>query len=117
MKFFSVLIGASEQDIGLGMVVLYGVIGLLIVFLVLAVLIGIVYLMKLAFALFRKSSSKAVAPAETEVLPAQSDAKEEVCADDEIAAVISAVLSAYFCGEKAENKAAPFRVKKIYRLK
>ena len=103
---------------GIGMVVLYGVIGLLLVFLVLALLIGIIYLMKLAFAMFRKT--KTVTPAENkndativDNLPVQDNA----VADDEIAAVIGAVLGLYCVNDVENVKTAPFKVKKIYRIK
>ena len=71
----------------IGDMLLYGLIGQVLVFLVLVVLIGIVYLVRLAF----------------------------INSDEEIAAVIAAVIAMYT--ESGTGKTAPFKVKKIYKIK
>ena len=115
------ILGAPATEPTLWMITLYGVIGQILVFLVLAVLIGIIYLVRLVFIMiFKKDENhknSTPKPAEINAGDKPAPAMEEVAAEDEIAAVIGAVLAVY-CSESGESgKHAPFKVKKIYKIK
>lgn len=96
-----------------GTMALYGLVGFLLVFLVLAVLIGIVYLVRLAFVLFTGKGKKKTKEKTAE--PIESKQIVSVDSDEEIAAVIAAVIATYT--ENGTGKTAPFKVKKIYKIK
>ncbi len=97
----------------IGDMLLYGLIGQALVFLVLVVLIGIVYLVRLAFIVFSgKGKKKAV---KDEIKPVEQASVVEVDSDEETAAVIAAVIAMYT--ESGTSKTAPFKVKKIYKIK
>lgn len=109
----SSLLFAAKANISIGEALLDLVLGTVIIFIVLAVLIGIIYLMKLVFELAGRKKKKEM-PAITETEKSNSVA---VCDDEEVAAVIGAVLSLYYDECAVATKKAPFIVKNIYKIK
>lgn len=95
-------------EMPLGKAALISVLGLLIVFVVLAVLVGILTLFKYVFKI---KIGKKPPQATAEVAAVQSQGEED---DDEIVAVITAAI---MCMSEEENIQAPFRIKSIRKLK
>ncbi len=110
----SSLLFSAKANISLGDALLDFVIVMVIVFLVLVVLIGIIYLMKAIFAIASNLKKE-----KEQTVSAPVDEKEIVtsCDEEEVAAVISAVLSLYYSDVCGSDKKAPFVVKKIYKIK
>ena len=104
--------GANTMP-SVGDMLLYGLIGQMLVFIVLAVLIGIVYLVRLAFVIFSSKDKKKGKNVPENV--AENKTLVEVDSDEETAAVIAAVIAMYT--ESTTGKTAPFKVKKIYKIK
>lgn len=96
----------------IGDMLLYGLIGQVLVFLVLVVLIGIVYLVRLAFIIFSGKGKKKAGKDEKQ---SEQTSVVEINSDEEIAAVIAAVIAMYT--GSGTGKTAPFKVKKIYKIK
>lgn len=96
----------------IGDMLLYGLIGQALVLLVLVVLIGIVYLVRLAFIVFSCKGKKKAEKNEKQI---EQHSVVEVDSDEETAAVIAAVIAMYT--ESGSGKTAPFKVKKIYKIK
>lgn len=92
---------------------LYGLIGQMLVFLVLVLLIGIVYLVRLAFIVFSAKGKKKKDKDTNK--PTEQASLVEINSDEETAAVIAAVIA--ICSESGTGKTAPFKVKKIYKIK
>ena len=87
----------------LGKAAVIALLGLLMVFAVLAVLVGILTIFKLVFSI--KIEKKPVSASESEI------SEED---DDEIIAVISAAIA---CIDNEESAKAPFYIKSIRKLK
>ena len=99
----------------IGDMLLYGLIGQVLVFLVLVVLIGIVYLVRLVRLAFIIFSGKGKKKAGKDEKQSEQTSVVEINSDEEIAAVIAAVIAMYT--ESGTGKTAPFKVKKIYKIK
>lgn len=96
---------AAPFKMNLGDAALYAVLGLLIVFAVLAVLVGILTLFKLVFNIKIGKTTQSV----------QSETSASTDNDsEEVAAVISAVIA---CIDNEKTVKAPFVIKSISKLK
>ena len=117
MMMSNICLSASGSDPTLGMIVVYGIIGQILIFLVLAVLIGIIYLVRLVFLMIVGKKEDAAKPVETAAPQSQSPSvAESAASDEEIAAAIGAVMSVYYGSAAVTGKCAPFKVKKIYKI-
>lgn len=119
MMMSNICLSASGGDPTLGMIVVYGIIGQILIFLVLAVLIGIIYLVRLVFLMIVGKKEDAAKPVETAApapQPQSPSVAESAASDEEIAAAIGAVMSVYYGSAAVTGKCAPFKVKKIYKI-
>ena len=102
-------------DVGLGDALLYSVLGIAIIFVMLTILIVAVLIYRAIFAMLSKE--KKVPESKPEPAPIATEAAPVVVNnDEEIAAVIGAVMAIYYT-DSATGKTAPFRVKSILKLK
>ncbi len=104
----NVIIAMAKSDISLGKAAIIAVLGLVIVFAVLAVLVGILTLFKLVFNIKvqPKKKQNAISAIET--------ATQDEADDGELVAVIAAAIA---CLNGEETVKAPFRIKSIKKLK
>lgn len=101
-----------KLQMNLGKAALIAVLGIVIVFAVLAVLVGILTLFKLVFRIqIGKKHETPVAPAESNAAASETQSEDDA---DEIMAVIMAAIA---CMEQEETVQAPFRVKSIRQVK
>lgn len=111
----------ATSDYSLGMIVLYAIIGQFLVFVVIAILLGLLHLVRLCISLFAGEKKKAANNVADNVevggnsLENQNVAVNADMSDEEVVAVIGAVI-AVCCNEVQNGKTAPFKVKKIYKL-
>ena len=107
----------SFTDVNAGEALFYSLLGMLVIFSVLAFLICAVLIYKAVFALMsgdKKKKEEKTAPVAKPV--AQPQTATVVNSEEEIAAVIGAVMAIYYT-DAATGKTAPFKVKSILRLK
>ena len=105
------LLAKEVTYVDLGTAALYAVIGLLVVFIGIAFLVLVVWLLGLAFAHLPQKFEKKEKVVEKVETPAPTMAVEDL--DEQTVAVITAAIAAYY---QKENKKCDFTVKRIKRL-
>ena len=106
-------------DVNLLDALMYSLLGVVIIFSMLTVLIISVLVYRMVFDLMsgKKNSEKKNEVKEQPKVETKQPEAVAVTSDDEIAAVIGAVMAIYYSETATGGKPAPFRVKSILRLK